>query len=95
MNELYVKLKRQSMAAGHYGAIVSVPMSKVAETTNVSDCVAQSIENGSILVPKLDALEAAPIYNGKNENENVDVQHVALPIFGESEGSGEIVEIPY
>ena len=83
------------MAAGNSRAIESVPVAKVAETASVSDSVAQSIENGSILAPKLDALEAAPIYNGETDSENVDGQHVTpLPIFVEAEDSGEIVQIP-
>ncbi|XWS35431.1 hypothetical protein CRYUN_Cryun21dG0125500 [Craigia yunnanensis] len=95
VNELYVKLERQSMEAGHSRAIESVPMAKVTETASVSDHVAQSSENESILAPKLDALEAAPIYNEEIDGENVDGQHVApLPILVEAEGSGEIVQIP-
>ncbi|XWS22064.1 hypothetical protein CRYUN_Cryun29cG0002500 [Craigia yunnanensis] len=95
VNELYVKLERQSLAAGNSRAIESAPMAKVAETGSVSDSVAQSIENGSILAPKLDALEDAPIYNVKIDVENVDGQHVVpLPIFVEADGSGEIVQIP-
>ncbi|XP_022734550.1 protein hook homolog isoform X5 [Durio zibethinus] len=95
VNELYVKLNRQSMAAGHSTGIESVPMAKVAETASVSNSVALSVENGSMLAPKMDAVEAAPVYNGKIDGENVDGQHVApLPIFIEAEDSGEIVQIP-
>ncbi|XVF29739.1 hypothetical protein REPUB_Repub15cG0148000 [Reevesia pubescens] len=83
VNELYVKLEQQSMAAGHSTVI------------KMSDSVPQSIENGSILAPKLDSLEAAPIYNDKIDGENLDGQPAApLPLFVEAEDSGEIVQIP-
>ncbi|KAK5804941.1 Formin-3 [Gossypium arboreum] len=83
VNVLYAMLEQQSKAAEH---------SKVIETTN---SVPQSLENGSILVPKLDSLVASPITNGKIEGENVDGQPAApLPHNVESEDSGEIVQIP-
>ncbi|MBA0616324.1 hypothetical protein Godav_016380 [Gossypium davidsonii] len=83
VNVLYAMLEQQSKAAEH---------SKVIDTTN---SVPRSLENGSILVPKLDSLEASPITNGKIESENVDGQPAApLPQNVESEDSGEIVQIP-
>ncbi|PPR85814.1 hypothetical protein GOBAR_AA34868 [Gossypium barbadense] len=83
VNVLYAMLEQQSKAAEH---------SKVIETTN---SVPRSLENGSILVPKLDSLVASPITNGKIEGENVDGQPAApLPHNVESEDSGEIVQIP-
>ncbi|MBA0801271.1 hypothetical protein Gohar_011646, partial [Gossypium harknessii] len=83
VNVLYAMLEQQSTAAEH---------SKVIDTTN---SVPRSLENGSILVPKLDSLEASPITNCKIESENVDGQPAApLPQNVESEDSGEIVQIP-
>ncbi|XP_022761378.1 uncharacterized protein LOC111307605 [Durio zibethinus] len=83
VNELYVKLELQSMAAGH---------STVSE---MSDSLPKSIENGSILAPKLDSLEAFPINNDQIDGENVDEQPAApLPLFVEAGDSGEIVQIP-
>lgn len=66
------------MAAGLSSAIGSVPMAKVDETASVSYSIPEPIENGSMLAPKLDSREAAPIHNGKID----------------SEDSGEIVQIP-
>ncbi|KAL1084090.1 hypothetical protein V6Z11_D09G241600 [Gossypium hirsutum] len=83
VNVLYAMLEQQSKAAEH---------SKVIDTTN---SVPRSLENGSILVPKLDSLEASPITNGKIESENVDGQPAApLPQNVESKDLGEIVQIP-
>nr|KJB38074.1 hypothetical protein B456_006G236000 [Gossypium raimondii] len=83
VNVLYAILEQQSKAAEH---------SKVIDTTN---SVPRSLENGSIMVPKLDSLEASPITNGKIESENVDGQPAApLPQNVESKDSGEIVQIP-
>ncbi|MBA0768399.1 hypothetical protein Gotri_017201 [Gossypium trilobum] len=61
VNVLYAMLEQQSKAAEH---------SKVIDTTN---SVPRSLENGSILVPKLDSLEASPITNGKIEREIVQI----------------------
>ncbi|TYH55653.1 hypothetical protein ES332_D09G250000v1 [Gossypium tomentosum] len=83
VNVLYAMLEQQSKAAEH---------SKVIDTTN---SVPRSLENGSILVPKLDSLEASPITNAKIESENVDGQPAApLPQNVESKDLGEIVQIP-
>ncbi|KAK8548187.1 hypothetical protein V6N13_055004 [Hibiscus sabdariffa] len=83
VNELSVKLERQTMAAGH---------SMVNEMSNPGP---HSIENGSLLAPELDSLEVTQTNEHKIDGVNEDGQPAAqVPLSVESEDTGEIVQIP-
>ncbi|KAK8972564.1 hypothetical protein V6N11_051228 [Hibiscus sabdariffa] len=86
VNELSVKLKRQTMAAGY------------SMVNEMSDPGTHSIENGSLLSPKLDSLEVTQTNERKIVGVNEDGQPAAqVPLSVESEDvedTGEIVQIP-
>lgn len=96
MNELYVKLDRQT-AVARLSSTASVPDPMSPETSKTPDHVSQIHEHFmSVPVQELDSVEGVPVKEERNGLSNSDSHHadVIIPNSSISDESSEIVQIP-